>query len=366
MKVKNIMFTGFMAAILGATSANAVDAAHQLISKQYADNKLQAKLTQDANAGDNVTITNGRIGVNLSEYAKTTDVNSAVSGVQGEVDALETKVGTIPQGATATDIVGYVQEKTAGIATNENLAELTERVAANETSLKEGGATANAIAAALKAGEDAQTDINTLNQTLATNDTIAKANAAQTAADVSAAVTNATKDLATKASVTDLAATVADKADKTALDAYRTSGDQDVIDNAIKASITDITEDGGTIDTKVGAATANLATKSSVTDLETSLDGRLDTLEAIDHSKYATTEALTAVETVANAAATKETVNGINTRLQTAEGEIDTLQSDVDTIEANALLQSNNKGDYIVTFDEQGNPEYTQIQIVLE
>lgn len=337
MKVKNIMFTGFMAAILGATSANAVDATHQLISKQYADNKLQAKLTQD-NAGDNVTITNGKIGVNLSEYAKTSAVNTAVSGVQSEVDALETKVGTIPQDATATDIVGYVQEKTAGIATDENLAELTARVAANETSLKEGGTTATAIANALKAGQDAQADIDTLNQTLATNDTIAKANAAQTAADVSAAVTNATKDLATQQSVTELAATVANKADATALNAYRTSADQDVIDNAIKASITDITEVGGTIDTKVEAATAGLATQT----------------------------ALTAVETVANAAATKETVNGIDSRLQTAESEIDTLQSDVDAIEANALLQSEDKGDYIVTFDEQGKPTYTQIQIVME
>ena len=338
MKVKNIMFTGFMAAILGATSANAVDATHQLISKQYADNKLQAKLTQDDNAGDNVTITNGRIGVNLSEYAKTADVNSAVSDVQDEVDALETKVGTIPQGATATDIVGYVQEKTAGIATNENLAELTERVAANETSLREGGTTANAIAAALQAGQDAQADIDTLEQTLTTNDTIAKANAAQTAEQVSAAVTNATKDLATKSSVTELAATVANKADATALNAYRTSGDQDVIDNAIKASITDITEAGGTIDTKVEAATAGLATQT----------------------------ALEAVKTTADAAATKETVNGIDTRLGTAEGEIDTLQSDVDAIEANALLQSNNQGDYIVTFDELGKPTYTQIEIVLQ
>lgn len=54
---------------------------------------------------------------------------------QGEVDALETYVGTIPEGATATNVVAYVQEKTSGIATSENLQELTNRVAQAETDI---------------------------------------------------------------------------------------------------------------------------------------------------------------------------------------------------------------------------------------
>lgn len=56
----------------------------------------------------------------------------AAEDAQGEVDALETYVGTIPEGATATDIVGYVQEKTAGIATDTALSELQEAVDAVE------------------------------------------------------------------------------------------------------------------------------------------------------------------------------------------------------------------------------------------
>lgn len=47
---------------------------------------------------------------------------------QADVDALETLVGTLPAEATATDIVGYVQEKTAGIATDAALAELQGKV----------------------------------------------------------------------------------------------------------------------------------------------------------------------------------------------------------------------------------------------
>ena len=54
---------------------------------------------------------------------------------QGDVDALKTYVGTIPETATATDVIGYVQEKTAGIATSENLQELTDRVAQAETDI---------------------------------------------------------------------------------------------------------------------------------------------------------------------------------------------------------------------------------------
>ena len=51
---------------------------------------------------------------------------------QADVDTLEAYVGTIPEGATATNIVAYVQEKTAGIATDAALGELTNRVSAAE------------------------------------------------------------------------------------------------------------------------------------------------------------------------------------------------------------------------------------------
>lgn len=48
---------------------------------------------------------------------------------QSKVDALETYVGTIPEASEATDVIGYIQEKTSGIATNTALEELTTRVA---------------------------------------------------------------------------------------------------------------------------------------------------------------------------------------------------------------------------------------------
>ena len=54
---------------------------------------------------------------------------------QTAVDELAEYVGTIPEGATATDIVGYVQEKTTGIASQGAMTELTNRVAQAETDI---------------------------------------------------------------------------------------------------------------------------------------------------------------------------------------------------------------------------------------
>ena len=51
---------------------------------------------------------------------------------QTDVDALETYVGTIPTGATATDVIGYVNEKTSGIATDASFNELKTRVTTAE------------------------------------------------------------------------------------------------------------------------------------------------------------------------------------------------------------------------------------------
>ena len=61
--------------------------------------------------------------------------DTEVAKVQGEVDALETFVGTIPETATATDVIGYINEKTSGIATDAALSELQGKVTAAEEAI---------------------------------------------------------------------------------------------------------------------------------------------------------------------------------------------------------------------------------------
>ena len=95
----------------------------------------QAALTEHANAAAGTYETKEDAGKKLTEAKGYTDTE--VAKVQGEVDALEELVGTIPEGATATNIVGYVQEKTAGIATDVALGELTDRVTDAEKAIED-------------------------------------------------------------------------------------------------------------------------------------------------------------------------------------------------------------------------------------
>lgn len=97
---------------------------------------------------------------------------AAAKQAQDEVDALELYVGTIPTGATATDVIGYVQERTSGIATESALAELQAGLAQAQEDI--GALEADHLVKADK--EALQTSINevagsveTLSQTHATD-----------------------------------------------------------------------------------------------------------------------------------------------------------------------------------------------------
>ena len=65
-------------------------------------------------------------------------------------------------------------------------------------------------------------------------------------------------------------------------------------------------------DAAIADAATKYATTGALSDLETALDERLDALEAFDHDTYATKEALTVVETTANNASTA--VSNLETR----------------------------------------------------
>ena len=108
-----------------------------------------------------------------------TDANNATA-----ISNLETYVGTIPDTATATDIVAYVQEKTSGIATDTALTELTGRVSTAESeidalqaAIADGGSVANAIADAKKAGTDAAAAAATAQATADSKTTMAEVEA---------------------------------------------------------------------------------------------------------------------------------------------------------------------------------------------
>ena len=83
-------------------------------AKAYADGK-DAAIQAAQKAGDDAA-------------AAAAVADGKAVAAQGEVDALEAYVGTIPEGATATNVVAYVQEKTSGIASEGAMNELSNRV----------------------------------------------------------------------------------------------------------------------------------------------------------------------------------------------------------------------------------------------
>lgn len=90
------------------------------ISKLNGDAKTEgsvAKAVADAKAG---------------LETKISAADSKAAAAQTAADNLKAYVGTIPEGAASTDVVSYVNEKTAGIATDASLSALTKRVDAAE------------------------------------------------------------------------------------------------------------------------------------------------------------------------------------------------------------------------------------------
>ena len=118
MKIKNLMFSGFTAALFASVCGAADAATVSLISKDYADANLQAKLT----AGDNIKIEEGTISATglVGTETLTTSVNelkelinakaaqSDMTTAQADIDAVEAAIELLKTGKadaqTVTDL----------------------------------------------------------------------------------------------------------------------------------------------------------------------------------------------------------------------------------------------------------------------
>lgn len=95
-----------------------------------ADSKAYAEsLSDQYDPAGSASTVQGKLDEEVARAKAAEEANAAAAEkAQTDTDNLKTYVGTIPEGATATDVVGYVQEKTAGIATDAALAELQAAV----------------------------------------------------------------------------------------------------------------------------------------------------------------------------------------------------------------------------------------------
>lgn len=236
-------------------------------------------------------LTNTETGIlaQAKSFAATEDAK-----VQGAVDTLETYVGTIPTTATATDIVGYINEKTAGIATEGAMNELDSRVGVVEGDvatikgdyLKGSDKTELSNAITLKADQTAL-DKEVEDREAAVSGLQTQINTIMNNPDAENAIN----------SINEFTQYVTDHA--TIADGFRT----DINKNK---------DDIAAMDTAYKAA-------------DTAIKGRLDVLEAIDHEAYVAAD--TALKNELNVEIAKKATNADLEAMGTRVGNLETASA---------------------------------------
>lgn len=322
------------------------------------------------------------------------EIAALVTTAQGDVDALETLVGTLPSGTEATSVVDYVNRKTSGIATDAALTEVNKQLsqaqvdidaieadylkAADKTELSNTIATEKSRAEGVESGLDTRVKAIEDDYLKAADKTELQGNidnVSATLAGVKEDVDYFFKDALGDTDVQQVKDTLKEIQDYIDSDATAASA----MSASIKQNADDIDVLEGRMDTAEGNITTiqgNITTiNGNITTLQgedTAIKNRLDAVEAqlgdgdssvSDLIAAAKQEAITAAGTAADekdatnlATAKKYTDDEINkveatmqtavdskasqadltaltTRVTTAEGEIDTLQTDVDAVE---------------------------------
>ena len=125
--------TADIATLKGADTVEGSVAHSVKVAKDALQTNIDAvSAVANQNKSDIAAINNAETGILAQAKA---DATTKANAVQEDVDALSDYVGTIPEGATSTTVVDYVLEKTAGIATSENLEALTNRVTQAENDI---------------------------------------------------------------------------------------------------------------------------------------------------------------------------------------------------------------------------------------
>lgn len=305
------------------------------ISKLNGDAKTEgsvAKAVADAQAG-------------LETKISAADAKAAAA--QTAADNLKTYVGTIPEGATSTDVVSYVNEKTAGIATDASLSALTKRVDAAEgkVTAAEGNITnlsgrADAVEGKVTTliGEDAGKSARTIANEELTKQLVPE-NAKEsldTLQEIAAWIQNHPDDAsAMNAAISALKTKVGDipeGATATTIVAYikelvdaektRATGVEGGLDTRVKAVEAKLGDGDGSVAKQIEAA-VKVETDARIA-ADSSLDGKITTAKSAADKAQGDVDALKDV--VASKAAASD-VTALTTRVTAAEKDIDDLQA---------------------------------------
>ena len=123
MKIKNIMFSGFAAALFAGVCGAANAAAVELVSKPYADTNLQAKLT----AGNNIAIDQDTNTISATGLVTTTALETVQNSINEAIEA-----GDKESADALAELEVIVEGLQGSVATNETMTALSNRVKAIE------------------------------------------------------------------------------------------------------------------------------------------------------------------------------------------------------------------------------------------
>lgn len=305
------------------------------ISKLNGDAKTEgsvAKAVADAQAG-------------LETKISAADAKAAAA--QTAADNLKTYVGTIPKGATSTDVVSYVNEKTADIATDASLSALTKRVGTAEGKITaaEGNITklsgrADAVEGKVTTliGEDAGKSARTIANEELTKQLIPEnaKDSLNTLQEIAAWIQNHPDDAsAMNAAISALKTNVGDipkGATATTIVAYikelvdaektRATGVEGGLDTRVKAVEAKLGDGDGSVAKQIEAA-VKVETDARVA-ADGALDGKITTAQGAADKAQGDVDALKDV--VASKAAASD-VTALTTRVTTAEKDVDDLQA---------------------------------------
>lgn len=304
-----------------------------------------AKLNGDAETEGSVAkaVADAKAGLET----KISAADAKATGAQTAVDNLSTYVGTIPDGATATDVVSYVNEKTAGVVTDASLAALTARVDTAEGDIETAKADITALQGRADAvdgkvatlvGEDAGKSARTIANEELTKQLVPEdaKESLDTLQEIAAWIQNHPDDAsAMNAAISALKTKVGDipeGATATTVVAYikelvdaektRAIGAEGALDTRIDAVEAKLGDGEGSIAKQIEAA-VKVETDARVA-ADSALDGKITTAKAAADKAQGDVDALTDV--VASKAAAAD-VTALTTRVTAAEKDIDDLQA---------------------------------------
>lgn len=304
-----------------------------------------SKLNGDANTEGSVAKAVADAQADLETKISAADAKAA--GAQSAADSLKTYVGTIPEGATSKDVVSYVNEKTAGIATDASLSALTARVGTAEGKITAAEGNITTLQGSVSSVEDKVTtligdDAGKSARTVA-NEELTKQLIPENAKDslntlqeIAAWIQNHPDDAsAMNAAISALKTKVGDipeGATATTIVAYikelvdaektRATGVESGLDTRVKAVEAKLGDGEGSVAKQIEAA-VKTETDARVA-ADSALDGKITAAQGAADKAQGDVDALKDV--VASKAAASD-VTALTTRVTTAEKDIDDLQA---------------------------------------